>query len=224
MQLFWCCWHACSTSSFPFVSCNGAKTYPLGGDKLFCYVWSWKCSIVNIFLVQQLNGSMQPQLWAEGQCPPHWERLLFFVPAWGNCVPVFDINQQWRCARAACLGAPCICHSPAFACVCVKIDFSNPAWNECGTTRHTDKFVRGRHCDVSDSCLCVQMPFHMHALFWHCVRPRLHLLVSWVFSRQRAAEQRRASAPSFHLKNFQERAAAAAQWKPQCSVTSRAGL
>ena len=29
--------------------------------------------------------------------------------------------------------------------------------------------MRGRHSDVSDPCLCVQMPFHMHALFWLCL-------------------------------------------------------
>lgn len=41
----------------------------------------------------------------------------------------------------------------------------------CGKLCHVVEFVRGRHSDVSDSCLCDQMPFHMHALFWLCLVP-----------------------------------------------------
>lgn len=58
-------------------------------------------------------------------------------------------------------------------------------------------YVCARHSDVSDSCLCVQMPFHIHALsVWLCLVPSLSFRLSGLDSKPARTEKR--SRPSFH--------------------------
>lgn len=84
-------------------------------------------------------------------------------------------DQLWLCAPAQACAYACTC-------LCTK-DFSIPAWAECGTTRHKDDFVCRRHSQCL-SGLCVQMPFHMHALFWLCLRPQSQSFGLWGFSSE----------------------------------------
>lgn len=86
----------------------------------------------------------------------------------------------------------------------------------------TRDFMCGRHGDVSDSCLCVQMPFHMHALFWLCLVPSPSF--SHIEFGAKAPQNRQGFQHPASIKAFQFRAAAAAWWTHQCSVTSGSGL
>lgn len=136
----------------------------------------WKCAVLIIE--------------AEGQCSPYWRRLLFFVPARGNSALVITCNQ-WRLRVEAALLRYFVSHN--WPCVLEFIQSKGL----CGATRHIGwgcVCVCGRHSGVSDSCLCVQMPFHMHALSSGFVSFPLHLSVSQVLS-QSPAEQRGGSAP-----------------------------
>lgn len=105
--------------------------------------------------------------------------------------------------------------------VCVKTQFCAHARVKCGATRHTDEFVRGRHSDQIPAfvsrCHSTCMLFSGFVLF---PLPSLSLLGF----ESKPSRTDKGFSPSFHSRSLQQRAAAAAQWKHQCSITSGAGL